>query len=74
MNKLNWIKCSDRLPEVGQRVITWSADGVMISQLYLVAPKISDEVEWCKACCYGMDGGYNDNITHWAEIEGPNEF
>lgn len=59
-----WIKCSERLPELNQLVLTWSYDkkmdwGHMTHQ------------HWWEVCRDGME---HVEVTHWMEIpEAPKE-
>lgn len=76
MNKVNWIKCSDRMPELGVSVLTWSSDGLRTGSYKgesLVRFGFTGWFTDCRDSCECCDS-YNDNITHWAEmIEGPDE-
>jgi hypothetical protein len=69
---MNWIKCSERLPEVGERVLAW-ADGVnhKLSQdgCYTAVRqrRYWDVDAWDN---YGAE----DDFSHWMPLpEGPKE-
>jgi len=79
---IEWIKTSDRQPPLKKRVLVWIEDSRLLDwdqtfiRVYLMA-RIPERVEGNHIVPYsyrcensGME--YGHNVTHWAEIEGPN--
>lgn len=60
---INWIKCSDRLPEHYKLVLLWQGSHICPGFLSL-------ENGWVITIGYTLN---LDNISHWCEIEGPKE-
>ena len=64
---INWIKCSDRLPNLGQRVLGWS---IIHTDCVVLEQTVVSHKYWrgCIQDTYGFD-----EITHWAQITIPSE-
>jgi hypothetical protein len=79
---LNWIKTSDRLPPLRKRVLIWTDDSRLMGWdgklvHVFVMERIPQQTygnhilpySWS---CENSGWEYGHNVTHWAEIEGPN--
>ena len=64
---INWVNCSDRLPEQYKLVLLWQGSHIYLGFL---ARLLSDENGWVIPIGYTLN---LDKISHWCEIEGPKE-
>jgi len=61
-----WISVKERLPDDGERVLTWGSRGYLFCE---VAYRAYDE--WWRS----MDGIWLFDVTHWMSLpEGPKEL
>lgn len=71
MQASDWIKCSDRMPEIGQRVLIFHSrfHSYKFSMLFV---DYDNRKRWGKDV--GFSSSYElDEITHWMPIVGPEE-
>ena len=61
---MEWISIKDKIPPVGERVLTYGGWGVVMDEYVFTTSK--DEV-WFK----GTRDDYNDEVTHWGRINLP---
>jgi len=70
---MNWIKCSDKLPQLNKPVLGWSKIGYFRK---VSLDCFCEVFKWNDLDCCEYSGIKFDDITHWAEIteiEGPKE-
>lgn len=60
---INWVKCSDRMPEHYKLVLLWQGSHIYLGFLSL-------ENGWVIPIGYTLN---LDRVSHWCEIEGPKE-
>lgn len=70
---MEWISVSDRLPELGQRVLFYDRNGL----IHVATYELSEREKWK---CFmehgaGWDGDsvQNEHVTHWMPIPTPPE-
>lgn len=80
---MKWIKCSDRLPPMHKRVLIWTADSYLRDwggtwvRCYAMSrepePVFGNHILPYSYRCENGGMEFGHNVTHWAEIEGPDE-
>lgn len=78
---MKWIRVQDELPPLYKRVLIWTNDSYLRAwdgtwiQSYLMArvpePIFGNHILPYSYRCENSEMEYGHNVTHWAEIEGP---